>query len=33
MERKEEIIEVDEIDLRFCLLHIFFKVYHVDMQK
>jgi hypothetical protein len=26
MEREEEIIEVDEIDLRFCLLHILFKV-------
>ncbi len=26
MEREEERIEVDEIDLIFCLLHILFKV-------
>jgi len=26
MERKEEKVEVDEIDLRFFLLHILFKV-------
>jgi len=33
MEREEEKVEVDEIDLRFCLFMYYYRFHHVDMQK